>query len=650
MKVPCFLLLLLAIPVAAFAQKTASVFVNSNSVQLQPSNAQFVTGFGNVTAFFTTYNGNGSPLVSSGGAVSGELRPRSGSPGTYEGGFIIATSSATIDYGPYIVSIPTTDADGDGTPDLLQFDKAGSFTSTNGSGFSVPGNVAFSVIATFNRSANSAIGTYSVLTQNANTAIIYSGVYALSAYTGSVTYARGPTNTLALTLTGLLTGTVLTGNTTYTTTNNGTLNYAAFTVSDLAGNSYQILGGTLTRSGTKYRGDLILSDGLLQTVWADFTGYRITITDTNDSNGDGVPDLTDPTAIPVMVTPVFATQPIAVTVNSGGTVAFTATATNATSYQWLRNGITIAGATTDTLVLASVSAANAATYSVIATGPGGSATSNAAALGLTSGQISRISNLSVRTNLASGQTLTVGFVTSGAKNMLIRANGPALNSFFQLTGFFADPQFTVISSTTGNVIAQNNDWNAALAPAFASVGAFPWVVGSKDAALQQSITGPNTVQINGTGSGALLVEVYDADPSSAPSRLTNVSARNQVGIGANILISGFVVDGTAARTLLIRGIGPALHDRFAVDSAGVLADPFLEIHQTINGVDTVIASNDNWNANLATAFSQVGAYAFNAGSKDAALLITLPPGVYTAQVSGLNSGTGDGVVEVYEVP
>jgi len=62
-----------------------------------------------------------------------------------------------------------------------------------------------------------------------------------------------------------------------------------------------------------------------------------------------------------------------------------------------------------------------------------------------------------------------------------------------------------------------------------------------------------------------------------------------------------------------------------------------------------VATNDNWDPSLTPTFDKVGAYHFTAGSKDAALLITLQPGVYTAQVSGLNGGTGDGVVEVYEV-
>jgi Immunoglobulin domain len=383
---------------------------------------------------------------------------------------------------------------------------------------------------------------------------------------------------------------------------------------------------------------------LTSVTTADAGTYSVVATNSSGSATSSNAVLT----VNAAAAPTITAQPQSVTVNGGGTAALAVVATSATSYQWRKDGAALAGATSDTLILTGVSAANAGVYTVVVTNTAGSATSNGATLAVTSGQVSRISNLSVRTNLASGQLLTVGFVTSGPKNLLLRANGPALGSFFGLTGFYPDPKLAVINSGSGLTIAQNDDWAASLAPTFASLGAFPWVVGSKDAAIEPSITGPNTAQINGTGPGVILVEVYDADSSSSPSRLTNVSARNQVGTGADILISGFVIDGTAARTLLIRGIGPALHDVFGVN--GQLADPLLEVHQTVNGQDTVIASNDNWNANLAAVFSQVGAYQFLPGSKDAALLITLPPGIYTAQVSGVNLGTGDGVVEVYEVP
>ncbi|MFM8335825.1 MAG: hypothetical protein ACKODK_09695, partial [Opitutaceae bacterium] len=60
--------------------------------------------------------------------------------------------------------------------------------------------------------------------------------------------------------------------------------------------------------------------------------------------------------------------------------------------------------------------------------------------------------------------------------------------------------------------------------------------------------------------------------------------------------------------------------------------------------------NDNWAATLAPTFAQVGAFPLNNGSRDAALLVTVPAGAtYTIQVSGVNNGTGEALVEVYEV-
>jgi sugar lactone lactonase YvrE len=352
---------------------------------------------------------------------------------------------------------------------------------------------------------------------------------------------------------------------------------------------------------------------------------------------------------PQVAAPTILTQPVNLSTAAGGSVTFSVVASGTTpiTYQWQKNGVAISGATSASYTIGSVEASDVGSYSVVISNSLGSSISSAATLVLAVGATSRISNLSVRTNLASGQLLTVGFVTNGAKSLVLRADGPSLNAVFGLTGFYPDPMIAVINGQ-GTTIAQNDNWSSTLSPVFATLGAFPLTPGSTDAALQLPINGPDTAQINGTGAGVLLVEVYDADSATAAARLTNVSARNLVGTGANVLISGFVIAGTGPETVLIRGIGPALHDVFGV--AGFLADPYLEIHETINGVDTVIASNDNWDSSLTATFDKVGAYHFNAGSKDAALLITLQPGVYTAQVSGVNSGTGDGVVEVYEVP
>lgn len=340
--------------------------------------------------------------------------------------------------------------------------------------------------------------------------------------------------------------------------------------------------------------------------------------------------------------PTIATQPQSQALNTGSTATFTVAATGTIpfSYQWLRNGSPISGATNATLSLANVTGASAGSYSVVVTNATGSSTSASAALTVASG---RIVNLSVNTTLAATQVLSVGFFTSAPKSMLVRAVGPTLGAPpFDLPGMMADPKIEVFDSA-GVKVDSNDDWSPALASVFGSVAAFPFSAGSKDAALQRTISGLTSMQVSGTGPGQVLVETYDTSGAST-ARLTNVSARNRVGTGSNILIAGFVTVGGPVR-LLVRGVGPALGQP-PFNLSGVLAEAKLEIYSG----STKIAENDRWDASLAATFASVGAFALPSGSKDAALVITLQPGAYTAQLSGIGGGTGDGIIEVYEVP
>jgi hypothetical protein len=245
----------------------------------------------------------------------------------------------------------------------------------------------------------------------------------------------------------------------------------------------------------------------------------------------------------------------------------------------------------------------------------------------------------VRTSLAASQTLIVGVVVNdGARDILVRAAGPALATF-GLSAVMADPRLDLFKGP--EVVFSNNDWPLALAPMFESVGAFPFLTGSRDAAFVQSINSASSIQARGTGPGVVLVEAYDTGAPTA-ARLVNVSARNRVGTGDDILIAGFNIAGTGAKPLLIRAVGPKL---VAFGVSGVLADPKLEI---FDGAGVKVMENDNWAASLATAFSAVGAFALDDNSRDAALQVTLPPGSYTAQVRGADGGTGEALIEIYE--
>ncbi len=250
-----------------------------------------------------------------------------------------------------------------------------------------------------------------------------------------------------------------------------------------------------------------------------------------------------------------------------------------------------------------------------------------------------LSNLSVRTSLAVGQTLIVGAVLNGSKTILTRAVGPTLSAF-GLQGM-DDPRLEIYSSGS-SPIATNDNWSSALAPVFNSVGAFAFSAGSKDAAINQSLGGSFTVQAKGAGAGAILVELYDVTRGASP-RLVNISVRNRVGTGSDVLIAGFAISGTSAKNLVIRAVGPGLA-QFGL--SGTLTDPRLQVYEGNN----VIATNDNWEAPLALTFSSVGAFGLPAGSRDAALAASLRPGIYTVMVSGADSGTGEALVEVYELP
>ena len=344
------------------------------------------------------------------------------------------------------------------------------------------------------------------------------------------------------------------------------------------------------------------------------------------------------------VAPTFTLQPASQTVAPGGTVTLTASATGSPppTYQWRKNGQAILGATSATLTIASAQAADAGDYSVQVSNSVGAVTSAVATVAVaTIDPNARLTNLSVRTALAASQTLIVGVtVNGGARNVLVRAAGPALAAF-GLTTAMTDPRLDLFNGST--LVFSNDDWAANLAPTFTSVGAFVFPAGSKDAAFVQSIDGGRSIQARGTGAGVVLVEAYDTG-AVTPARLINVSARNRVGAGEDILIAGFNVAGSGAKQLLVRAVGPKLA-AFGVN--GVLADPKLEIY---NSAGVKIVENDNWNSALAPTFSAVGAFALDSGSRDAALIVTLPPGSYTAQVRGADGGTGEALIEIYEAP
>jgi len=272
------------------------------------------------------------------------------------------------------------------------------------------------------------------------------------------------------------------------------------------------------------------------------------------------------------------------------------------------------------------------------------------------GPLSTLSNLSTRAEAGTGDNvLTPSFVIEGSqpKRILVRAIGPTLKSF-GLSNPIPDPRMTAFDSRQSPV-ASNEDWGLAanlsdLTDTSNRLGAFALNAGSKDAAMLLSLPpGGYTVQVSDSRStiGPAMAEVYDADPDTGGSRLSNLALRGKVGSGDSTMIVGFVISGDSQRTLLIRGIGPGLA-KFGV--SGTVADPVLKLF--IQGNDTPIQTNDNWggSAQIAEAAGKTGAFDLDANSKDACMLVTLNPGAYTAHLVSADGSTGVGLLELYLMP
>lgn len=276
----------------------------------------------------------------------------------------------------------------------------------------------------------------------------------------------------------------------------------------------------------------------------------------------------------------------------------------------------------------------------------------------------RLAALSARARVSGGNPLITGFVISGteSRSVLLRAIGPG-QAALGVQGALANPVLRLYDAG-GQLLLQAGRWEGkgSLAVIFSMVGAFPLAADSADAASVVTLPpGVYTAQVTDADnlSGVALAEIYEIGAATAgATRLIELSARGSVETGEGVLIGGLVITGASPKRVLIRGVGPAL-TQLGVTSA--LADPVLSVY---NSQGQMIAQNDSWenpvtvNGNFpgATAGSvseasvSSGAFALSSGSRDAAVILTLAPGNYTVQISGVGSTRGVGLVEVYELP
>lgn len=167
-----------------------------------------------------------------------------------------------------------------------------------------------------------------------------------------------------------------------------------------------------------------------------------------------------------------------------------------------------------------------------------------------------------------------------------------------------------------------------------------------DAALRVTLGSDATLTGSVTAGATTRPLAGLADAVARTDRLVNLSSRLRVaaGDGSRAVMAGFVVSGAAAQPMLIRAVGPGLA---AFGLTDVVSTPGLQIFNQAGGV---VAENSGWNNSpeIGAAAAAVGAFRLPAGSRDAAAIVTLPPGAYTAQVTTSGS-TGLVLIEVYDV-
>jgi hypothetical protein len=391
----------------------------------------------------------------------------------------------------------------------------------------------------------------------------------------------------------------------------------------------------------------------------------------NAASGNAAPTVTNidnqTTALGGQVGPIAFSVADSESNASGLTV--TATSSNQALVPNANILLTGSGANRSITVLAASGQAGTATITIaVSDGISTTTESFVVSFGVAAAPESHMLNLSSRVMYREGsENLIPGFVLTGTENkqVLLRVVGPTLaQAPYNVSGVLPNPRMTLQrwNGTTFADYAGNDDWNSnpnvsQIRQVSEDVSAFPLVEGGNDAVLLVDLApGQYTIEIDDVNgaSGVVIVEIYDAEPDNTNSSLVNMSNRGYVGTGGEVMITGFVVSAEAPKTLLVRAVGPGLGVA-PYNVPNTIADPKMDIYRrNPDGSDTLVLSHDNWSdgpdaAEVAAVAADASAFALPAGSKDAAVVVTLDPGVYTVVVSGVSGATGTALVEVYAV-
>jgi hypothetical protein len=276
---------------------TAAVEADGYSFSLQPTGTSL--GF---DLFFTSFDGlSGVPLLDCTGGVfcyvSDEAMPVFPGSRTFRTDYLASDAQGVFEYGTATLTVSTTDGDGDGQLDQLERVNTGNFSA---SGTAVPDFNAFGVYVnsaitvSLRRSAGSRTGTYSGSFANATQSAAFASSFGLSGANGSIAYDFGGETLLWSLQQRGFGGEIrnFTGLSTINRISADEIEIPSFSLFDSSMNrSILTMDATLNRSGNQFRGVFEVFDGEPFTFWDDYTHFRVEITDNNDTDSDGLPDL-----------------------------------------------------------------------------------------------------------------------------------------------------------------------------------------------------------------------------------------------------------------------------------------------------------------------------------------------------------------------